>query len=168
MLDVLQLVDRLRGERVYLDTNLFIYVLNDTPGWAAPSLALLEACAARHIEGITGDVTLAELLVRPLQMNNAAAVSAVQDLLQHHGVITLVSHDRAAFERAALHRARHGLKMVDALQLATAQGAGARCLVSNARQFPQLPDIECLNLAGDGVRSCLLPPPTPSPPPPSQ
>ena len=66
----------------------------------------------------------------------------------HHGAITLVSHDRAAFERAALRRARHGLKMVDALQLATAQGAGARCLVSNDRQLPPLPDIECLNLAG--------------------
>ncbi|MCX7228388.1 MAG: PIN domain-containing protein [Burkholderiales bacterium] len=70
-------------------------------------------------------------------MNDAAAVSAVKDLLRHHGVISLVSHDRAAFERAALHRARHGLRMVDTLQLATAQGAGARCLVSNNRQFPQ-------------------------------
>lgn len=148
MLDVEKLVGRLRGQRVYLDTNIFIYVLNGTPGWAAPSLALLEACATRRVEGFTGDVTLAELLVRPLQVNDAAAVAVVKDLLQHRGVVTLVGHDRSAFERAALLRARHGLKMVDALQLATAQGVGARCLISNDRRFPPLQDIECLKLAG--------------------
>lgn len=148
MLDVPRFLGRMHGRRVYIDTNIFIYLLNHSPGWAAPSLALLEACAARQIEGISGDVTLAELLVRPLQANDAAAVAAVKDLLLHDGAISLVSHDRAAFERAAQLRARHGLKMVDALQLATAQGAGAACLVSNDRQFPLLADIECVNLGG--------------------
>ncbi|MDZ7592793.1 MAG: type II toxin-antitoxin system VapC family toxin [Rubrivivax sp.] len=148
MLDVPSLLARLEGRRVYLDTNIFIYVLNDTPGFAAPSLMLLQACAERRIVGLTGDVTLAELLVKPLQTNDAAAVAAVKELLVHDGAITLVGHDRAAFERAAQHRARHGLKMVDALQLATAELADARCLISNDRQFPPLPDIECLSLAG--------------------
>lgn len=148
VLDVRSLLDRLRGGRVYFDTNIFIYVLNDTPTWAAPSLMLLEACATRQIAGLTGDVTLAELLVKPLQDNDAAAVAAVKELLVDDGAIQLVSHDRTAFERAARHRARYGLKMVDALQLATAQGAGARCLISNDRQFPPLPDIETVSLAG--------------------
>lgn len=148
MLDVPRLLARLEGSKVYLDTNVFIHVLNDTPELAAPSLLLLEACAARRIVGLTGDVTLAELLVKPLRANDAAAVGAVQELLVQDGAITLVSHGRAAFERAAQHRAHHGLKMVDALQLATAQLAGARCLISNERQFPPLPDIECLSLAG--------------------
>jgi predicted nucleic acid-binding protein len=148
MLDVPSAIVRMRGARVYIDTNIFIYVLNNTPVWAAPSLALLEACATRQIEGITGDVTLAELLVRPLQANDATAVAAVRDLLLHDGAISVVSHDRAAFELAAHHRARHGLKIVDSLQLATAQGAGASWLISNDRQFPKLGDIECINLAG--------------------
>ena len=148
MLDVPSLLTRLHGRKVYFDTNIFIYVLNDTPTWAAPSLLLLEACAARQIVGLTGDVTLAELLVKPFQANDAAAVAAVKELLVEDGAIHLVSHERAAFERAAQHRARHGLKMADALQLATAQGAGASCLISNDRQFPTLPDIECVNLAG--------------------
>ena len=93
-------------------------------------------------------MTLAELLVRPLQANDAAAVAAVPGPLLHVGAISVVSHDRAAFEPAAQHRARHGLKMVDALQLATAQDAGAGWLVSNDRQFPKLEDIECINLTG--------------------
>lgn len=148
MLDVPGLLARLRGCKVYFDTNIFIYVLNNTPGYAEPCLALLQACADRRLIGLTGDVTLAELLVKPLQVNDAAAVAAVRDLLIEDGAIALVNHDRAAFEEAARLRARHGLKMVDALQLATARQAGAACMISNDRQFPALPEIECLSLVG--------------------
>lgn len=148
MLDVPDLLARMHGRKVYFDTNIFIYVLNNTPGFAQPCLQLLEACAAGRIAGLTGELTLAELLVKPLQLNDAAAVAAVRDLLIDDGAIALVGHDRAAFERAALHRARHGLKLPDALQLATAQLAGAACLVSNDRKFPTLPDIESVSLLG--------------------
>jgi hypothetical protein len=34
-----------------------------------PSLALLQACADRYLLGLTGDATLAALLVKPLQHN---------------------------------------------------------------------------------------------------
>ena len=148
MLDVPGLLARLHGCKVYFDTNIFVYVLNNTPVYAEPCLNLLQACADRRLMGLTGDVTLAELLVKPLQVNDAAAVAAVRDLLIDDGAIGLVSHDRAAFEGAAQLRARHGLKMVDALQLATARQAGAVCLISNDRQFPALPGMECLNLRG--------------------
>jgi predicted nucleic acid-binding protein len=148
MLDVPGLLARWRGSQVYLDTNIFIYVLNNTPLYAEPCLALLQACADRQIIGLTGDVTLAELLAKPLQANDAAAVAAVRELLIEDGAIALLNHDRSAFEEAARLRAKHGLKMVDALQLATARQAGSVGLISNDRQFPALPDIECLSLAG--------------------
>lgn len=146
MLDVPSLLARMAGRKVYFDTNIFIYVLNNTPGLAGPCLRLLEACASGHIAGLTGELTLAELLVKPLQLNDAAAVASVRELLIDDGAISLVGHDRTAFERAALHRARHGLKLPDALQLATAQLAGAACLVSNDRKFPTLPGIESVSL----------------------
>ena len=62
------------------------------------------------------------------------------------GSISLLGHDRAAFERAAHLRAKHGLKMVDALHLATALQGGAVCLISNDHKFPQLAEMECLSL----------------------
>jgi predicted nucleic acid-binding protein len=147
MLDVAALVARVRGNKVYLDTNIFIYVLNDTPNLAQPCLALLQACADRQVLGLTGDATLAELLVKPLQHNNAAAVAAVRALLVEDGAITLLSHDRHCFERAAHLRAAHGLKMVDALHLATAMQAGAACFITNDQRFPTLATVECLSLS---------------------
>jgi predicted nucleic acid-binding protein len=147
VLDVPALVARMLGHKVYLDTNLFIYVLNDTPALAEPSLALLQACADRQLLGLTGDATLAELLVKPLQRNDAAAVAAVRALLIDDGAVQLLGHDRATFERAAQLRASHGLKMLDALHLATALQAGAACFISNDQRFPRLASIECLSLA---------------------
>lgn len=144
--DVKGLLARFRGRKVYFDTNLFIYVLNGTPGFSAVGVQWLDACAQGVIQGITGDLTLAELLVQPLRLNDAAAVAAVRALLIDDGAITLLGHDRATFESAATLRARHGLKMPDALQLATALQAGAACLVSNDQQFPALAEIECVTL----------------------
>jgi predicted nucleic acid-binding protein len=146
VLNVEALVARARGHKVYLDTHIFIYVLNDTPLLAGPSLNLLQACADRHLLGLTGDATLAELLVKPLQRNDAAAVAAVRALLLDDGAITLVPHDRPCFERAAHLRATHGLKMVDALHLATAIQAGASCFISNDQRFPASGLLECLSL----------------------
>jgi predicted nucleic acid-binding protein len=146
LLDAGEVAGRFSGKRVYLDTNVFIYLLGASEKFGPLCLALLQACAERRILGVTGDVTLAELLVKPLQSNDAAAVAAVRELLIDDGCVDLVSHSRKAFERAAALRAEHGLKMVDALQLATAQEVGAACLISNDRQFPALDGIEALSL----------------------
>ncbi len=148
MLDATAFAARFAGQAIYLDTNIFIYVLGNHTQYADVCADLLQACARRQVMGITGDATLAELLVKPLQLNDAAAVAAVRELLIEDGVVTLISHSRRAFERAADLRARHRLKMMDALQLATALEAGAKCLISNDRQFPALADIECLSLDG--------------------
>ena len=147
MLDVPRLLTRLRGCKVYFDTNIFIYVLNNTADYAQPCLALLQACADRQLIGLTGDATLAELLVKPLQANDASGVAAVRELLVTDGSIALLCHDRAAFEHAAHFRAKHGMKMLDALHLATALQGGAACLITNDRKFPRLAGLECLSLS---------------------
>ncbi len=148
MLDADAFITRFAGQAVYLDTNIFIYLLGNHPHYAPVCVDLLQACADRKLLGITGDGTLAELLVKPLQLNDAAAVAAVRELLMENGTITLINHSRRAFERAADLRARHRLKMMDALQLATALEAGAKCLISNDRQFPVVLGIDCISLDG--------------------
>ena len=146
MLNVNALLAKQAGKRVYFDTPIFIYLLSNHTLYAPMCLQSLQACSDREILGFSGDVTLGELLVKPLQNNDAKAVAAVRELLTQDGAITLVSHSRKAFERAAEMRALHGLKMVDALQLATALEAGASCFVGNDRDFPPIPEIECVRL----------------------
>lgn len=139
---------RHRGRTVYFDTNVFVYVLNGAPGLAEAAVAWLEACLRGDIFGVTGELTLAELLVQPLRLNDAAAVATVRDLMLSSGAVSLLPHDRSCFERAALLRARHGLKMPDALHLATAQGAGAACFITNDRQLPSIDGLDVMGLRG--------------------
>lgn len=147
-MDVAALMARHRGHKVYFDTNVFVYVLNGAPGLAQTSVAWLDACMRGDLIGITGDLTLAELLVQPLRLNDAGAAAAVREMLLESGAVSLVAHDRACFERAAWLRARHGLKMPDALHLATAQGAGAACLVTNDHRLTTLDGLEVISLRG--------------------
>lgn len=153
----MELLDRLlrrhRGRKVYFDTHVFVYVLNGTPGLGEACVAWLDACLRGDVMGVTGDVmgvtgdlTLAELLVQPLRANDAAAVGAVREMVVASGAVSVLPHDRACFEQAALLRARHGLKMPDALHLATAQAAGAACLVTNDRRLPALDGLDGLDI----------------------
>ena len=146
MLDVSALLARHRHARVYFDSNIFIYVLGRNPDYLPVCIELMQACANEGILGITGDVTLAELLAKPLKENDANAVATVRNLLVNDGAFSLIGHPRICFEQAAALRARHKLKLVDALHLATAIHAGAACFVSYDFQFPQMPEIECLTL----------------------
>jgi hypothetical protein len=45
------------GKRVYLDTKLFIYVLNGVLGLAEHCVSLLDACCRNEVHGVTGDLT---------------------------------------------------------------------------------------------------------------
>lgn len=146
MLDVAALVARHHGRPVYLDSNIFIYVLGRNPEYLNTCVDLLQACANQDIVGITGDATLTELLTKPMKENDAHAVAAVRKMLLTDGAIDVLGHPRICFEQAAALRARHRLKMVDALHLATAIHAGAACFISNDFQFPQLSEIECVRL----------------------
>ena len=74
---ITDVVARHAGRHVYLDTNLFIYVLNGAPGVAEQCVGLLDACCRDEVHGVTGDLTLAELLVQPLIQNDVAAVRAM-------------------------------------------------------------------------------------------
>ena len=76
-------------------------------------------------------------------------MAAVREMVLDSGAVSLLQHDRACFERAALLRARHGLKMPDALHLATAQAAGAACLVTNDRRLPVLDGLDIVSLRDD-------------------
>lgn len=137
---------RHRGHKVYFDTNVFVYVLNAASLMSAVAVEWLDASLHGDIMGLTGELTLAELLVQPLRVNDAAAVAAVRDMVLESRAVALLPHDRTCFEKAAILRARHGLKMPDALHLATALGAGAACFVTNDRRLPSLEGLEVVSL----------------------
>ena len=137
---------RLLGKRVYFDTNIFIYILENHFEFGETCLSVVQSGADKELDGYSGDLVLAELLVKPLKDNNARAVKAVKDLFTEDTKIELLPHTRSAFITAAHLRANHKIKLPDALHLATAIENHIEIFLTNDRDIPLIPEITVLTL----------------------
>lgn len=130
-----QALARMRGQRIYIDSNFFIYFLTRHPAGFEVAAAVLQACDRGEILGMTGDAIVSELLVKPWQDGDAAALDGIRKLFAREHFIRRLPHDAACFELAAELRGTRGGKLIDALHYATALRNGCHFLLSNDRGF---------------------------------
>lgn len=124
---------KLRGHKVYFDTNIIIYVINNTAQFVDVCIPFFSAIENGDITGCASDVTIAELLVKPMQTNDMLAISNIKAMFDVGGYFETFAHDRATFELAAHIRATKGLKFIDALHTATAINNGCSYIITNDR-----------------------------------
>lgn len=110
--------------RIFFDTNLFIYLLEDSGERGARVSQIAERISERRDELVTSTLTLAEVLVKPLSVGDAVWADRYEKLLNTSGV-SLVSFDRSCARIYAQLRQDKTLKPPDAIQLSCA--ASARC-----------------------------------------
>jgi predicted nucleic acid-binding protein len=110
--------------RIFFDTNLFIYMVEESGERAARVRRIVERMSARRDELVTSTLTLAELLVKPVTLGDLALAERYEELLTGPGIAVL-SFDRACARIYAQLRQDKGLKAPDVVQLACA--ANARC-----------------------------------------
>lgn len=121
--------------RIFWDTNLFIYLWEDSPARARME-ALVAWQDLRSAEVVTSTLTLGELLVRPMQRRR-------EDLVAHYSAafeqMQLIEFDRAAAFRFAQLRSSHpALSAPNAVQLACASTAGVDLFVTNDCRLSRL------------------------------
>jgi len=105
--------------KIFWDTNLFIYLIEQTPGFHDRAVKLRQEMLRQGDVLLTSTLTLAEVLVQPLRTGNRDLANQYQTILLS-GALILVSLDSRAATRTAEIRARHALKTPDAIQLACA------------------------------------------------
>jgi predicted nucleic acid-binding protein len=110
--------------RIFFDTNLFIYLMEDDGVLGQRVVSLLERISERRDEVITSTLTLAEVLVRPLSEGDMVLAEKYKQLLNSPGVSMLAFDQSSAWAYAQLRKDK-SIKAPDAIQLATA--ASARC-----------------------------------------
>jgi predicted nucleic acid-binding protein len=110
--------------RIFFDTNLFIYLLEDRGERGALVSAIVERMSDRRDELLTSTLTLAEVLVKPLSVGDVAWADRYEKLLNTPGV-SLLNFDRSCARIYAQLRQDKALKPPDAIQLSCA--ASARC-----------------------------------------
>ncbi|HEX5647226.1 MAG TPA: PIN domain-containing protein [Nitrospira sp.] len=133
--------------RIYLDTNIFIYALEGYPVFRAVLTTLFTALDRGELMAVTSELTLAEVLVKPLLDRHAERQAAYLQALQPSPSLQLVPVSREVLIAAARLRADANLKLPDAIHAATAQLTGCDQFLTNDARVPALPGLAIRRLS---------------------
>lgn len=125
------------GNRLYLDTDLFIYALEEIPPFAEQVKPLLQAADRGEIQLVTSLLALAEALVMPCRTQNDWLIDKYRKLFtQPPASLTVSPLDADVLERAASLRAcRPSLRLPDAIHAATAESEQCDCFLTNDKRL---------------------------------
>jgi predicted nucleic acid-binding protein len=121
----------IKGKRVYFDTNVFIYLVEGYAAFQTSLNEIRESTLHQEAEIFTSELTLFEVFVLPFRSNNTEVVNIYRQLIEESGAFILLPTKRETYIRASLIRAQMGLKMADAIHMATAVEYGCEVFVSN-------------------------------------
>ena len=120
--------------RIYWDTMLFIYWLEDNPQFARRVNAIRSRMQERDDELITGAFTFGEVLAGIYRRGASSLADETKRLLQ--GVVAeVVPFTLEAADRYAQIRGSLGLAPADAIHLASAAQAGTDLFVTNNKKL---------------------------------
>ena len=136
-----------QGNRIYLDTNTWIYALEGYSEFRSELTLLFEQIQTGALTGITSELTLAELLVKPYQDQDLAQQARYKKAIANRQHFFIMPVLRDLLIDAAEVRAKTQLKLPDAIHAATAIRANCTTFLTNDRQLKKLTDIPVVLLS---------------------
>jgi predicted nucleic acid-binding protein len=122
----------LRGhQRILIDSSVWIYHFEQHTEFGAPAGRVIEGLEEGVYRGITSELTLLELIVRPLLLGRQDIADEYELLLNYFPNLELEPITREILLDAAALRARYRLRTPDAILLATAIHSRATAAVTN-------------------------------------
>ncbi len=102
----------------------------------------------REVFAVTSELTLAEVLVKPLRDKNVALAQTYQQLLQASHAFDIIPITRPIILDAAQRRASDAtLKLPDAIHVATAVAHRCRSIITNDARIKALVGLDVLVLS---------------------
>jgi predicted nucleic acid-binding protein len=139
-------LSRVRGQRVYVDTNVFIYFLERHDRYFESVVPFFQLFNDGLSLAYTGDAVVAETLYKPYQVNDTLRVSEFKEFFNNDEFITVLPHTKKVFELAAELSPKRGMKLIDALHYATAALAGCKFILTNDQGFTSSDSMEVILL----------------------
>ncbi len=126
---------------VYLDANCFIYSIERIDPYRVPLDTLWQAVSGGQITVVTSELTLLEVLVKPLKVGDIATAAIFRAVLQDTPDVRMLPITLSVLEEAAKLRATQNLKTPDALHAATALLNDCAGFVTNDTAFRRVSDL---------------------------
>jgi uncharacterized protein len=112
------------GDSLYLDSNIFILAIERGNPWAEMLRSLFVAIDERAILVCTSELTIAEVLSKPLQVGAQDLIGKYDQLFAPESPIKTIPIDRSILRSAAELQGRLRVKLMDSIHLATAKSHG--------------------------------------------
>src|SRR5436190_22813271 len=125
-----------------LDSAPTIYFLEDHPKLAARFRPLFEAHAEGRLLFAAATITICEVLTGPLKARDDSVTRRYRAIFDTWRLVDL---DADIAERAARLRASLGLKLADAVQVASALAINAVAIVTHDRDFGPVRSLRILS-----------------------
>lgn len=137
------LINKLKGKRIFLDTAVLIYFIEGNSKYQSFLDELFDLNIKGKIEFITSSLTLLEVLVQPLKLNNGTLVEKYETILSESETIEIIDLSVPISKLAAKLRAKYNFKTPDSIQLGTAIDTSSDFFLTNDRKL-KLDEIEIL------------------------
>ena len=136
----------LKGQKVAIDTMIFIYAFEEHPAYASLLRTFFAALEKGEMEAVTSTVTITECLTQPYRKKDFSLAAQYMVLFRNFPHLSVVPVTDDIAERAAFLRAHQNLRTPDALQLATAIISGSNFFLTNDESLSFISNIPILIL----------------------
>jgi predicted nucleic acid-binding protein len=135
------------NKRIYLDTNIWIYALEGFPAFVEELAALFQSIDQGIFMAVISELTLAEVLVKPMQNKNLAQQNTYQQAITSNPHLQVIPVQRDLLISAAQLRMSANLKLPDAIHAATALISQCSILLTNDAKFQNVSGLQTIILS---------------------
>lgn len=122
--------------RVYLDTNVFITAFEQAGARSDHAWWILDAVEEGEITGVTSEITLAEILVKPLERRAVDLASAYEKMIAPGPNFDVLPVRRdILIKAAAIRSGRQSVRLPDAIHIASAESSDCMFFVTDDRRL---------------------------------
>jgi predicted nucleic acid-binding protein len=123
--------------RVYWDSMLFIYWLENNPAYAARVEYIFQSMLSRGDRLCASYLSLGEVLARPMQQKQLGLVQQIEEFFDS-GLVEVQPFDRRAAGEFARLRATTNAKPADAIHLSCAAASGIDLFLTHDKTLHKL------------------------------
>ena len=122
-----------------MDTNIFIYAIEGYPEYQSILTSLFSLFDEGTYSAVTSELTLAEVLIKPMKENKKEIQQLYEELLRPSDVLTISTIDRQILIDAAKIRASSdAILLPDAIHLASARNQNCSSFITNDKRLRKI------------------------------
>ena len=140
-------INKLRGTRVYFDTNPIIYFIEQNTQFIELVTPVFEMIGEDSILAFTSELSLTEVLIKPIRDNRIQIIQTHKELLLDPELFTLISPNQDTFLLAAELGGKSSMRMPDAIHMACAIESKCKYFITNDKGIKSTADVTVVQIS---------------------